>query len=48
VEKIFFFLGTFNKRDKLSAKFSQSDAIISNKNIFPPENIPILVVHGNY
>jgi len=48
VEKIFFFLGTFNKRDKLSAKFLQNDAIISHKNTFVPENFPILVVPGNY
>ena len=31
MEKIFFFLGTFDKREKLSAKFLQNEAIIINE-----------------
>jgi len=31
VEKIFFFLGTFDKHEKLSAKLLQNEAIISNE-----------------
>ena len=45
LKKIFFSVGTFNKPQKLSAKFSQNDAIISHENIFLTENVPIFVVH---
>ena len=37
-EKEFFFMGTFNKRGKLSAKFSQNDVMINHKRIFLSEN----------
>ena len=47
-EKIFFFLATFVKLEKLSAKCSLNDAIISHENTFLTENVPILVVYENY
>ena len=48
MEKIFFFLGTFDKREKLSVKFSQNETIISIKKLILTENIHILVVYRNY
>ena len=46
--KKIFFLGSFDKRGKLSANFSQNDPIIGTKKTILPENVHILVVHRNY